>query len=129
MTVYIKATAAIGIALLGTACGVPTQSPDTVRMNVRDGGVVITGTFRNSGFDQFQVRQMASRICTSAGFSGYNQTVDGDFVNFSLSCAAPTRYSAGANATFTAQDDGTVDYTINYTQNGRPLETGGNIRV
>ncbi|MEM6759882.1 MAG: hypothetical protein AAF601_10425 [Pseudomonadota bacterium] len=129
MLSYRNVSGALAAVLLVTACGEVAQNPDTVRMNVRDGGVVITGTYRASGFDQFQVRQMASRICTSAGFSGYNQTVNGDAVSFSVSCAAPTRYSAGADALFERQDDGTVDYTINYTQNGRPLDTGGNFRV
>ena len=129
MTSYLKIPAALTTALLASACGEAPQSPDSVRMNVRDGGVVVTGTYRASGFDQFQVRQMVSRICTSSGFSGYNQTVNGDTVNFSVSCAAPTRYSAGADALFERQDDDTVDYTINYTQNGRPLDTGGNFRI
>ncbi|MEL7091107.1 MAG: hypothetical protein AAFN94_05160 [Pseudomonadota bacterium] len=129
MTSSLKIAGALSAALLATACGEVAQNPDTVRMNVRDGGVVITGTYRASGFDQFQVRQMAGRICTSAGFSGYNQTVNGDAVSFSVSCAAPTRYSAGADALFELQDDGMVDYTINYTQNGRPLQSGGSLRV
>ena len=50
-------------------------------------------------------------------------------VSFSVSCAAQTRYVNGADALFVLQDNGSVDFSITYTQNGRTVETGGNLTV
>ena len=129
MAHYIKIASALTVALLGAGCGEPPQSPETVRMSVQDGGQAIAGTYRSSGFSQSQVRQMVGRVCTNAGFSGFSQTANGDLVSFSVSCAAQTRYVNGADALFVLQDNGSVDFSITYTQNGRTVETGGNLTV
>lgn len=129
MARFIHPLAALFSVAVAAGCGEVTQAPETVRMAVQEGGQAVTGSYRASGFSQAQVRQMVGRVCTNAGFSGFNQTATGDAVNFSVSCAAPTRYTNGATARFEAQDDGTVDYIISYTQNGQPLETGGSLAV
>jgi len=129
MTLSPKITAAMALAALCAACGPAPQSPDTVLMQVQEGGQAVSGTYRVGSFSQAQVRSMIGRVCTSAGFSGYGQSTSGDLNFFSASCAAQTRYVTGADARFVAQDDGSVDFFINYTQNGRPLETGGNFQI
>ncbi len=129
MAHHTKLLSALAFAVLAAGCGEVAQAPETVRMTVQEGGQGINGTYRSSGFSQSQVRQMVGRVCTSAGFSGFTQTVNGDFVSFSAFCSAPTRYTNGAQALFEAQDDGTVDFTIDYTQNGRAVETGGNFAI
>ncbi|WP_415919669.1 hypothetical protein [Tateyamaria sp. SN6-1] len=129
MTHRLKIASALAALLITSACGEVAQPPELVRMTVQEGGQGLNGTYRSSGFSQSQVRQMVGRVCTSAGFSGFNQTANGDLVSFSAACAAQTRYTNGADVRFEAQDDGTVDFTISSTQNGRPFETGGNFAI
>ncbi|WP_299686163.1 hypothetical protein [uncultured Tateyamaria sp.] len=129
MRPILKTASCLGLVLSFTACGEVAQSPDTVRMAVQSGGTAVTGTYRTESFSRAQVRQMVGRICTNAGFASFDETVSGNLIAFSATCAGSTRYTSGADAVFVQQDDGTVDYTITYSQNGRPLETGGNFRV
>lgn len=129
MRPILTITASLGIALSLSACGEVAQSPETVRMAVQTGGNIVTGTYRTESFSRVQVRQMVGRICTNAGFASYDESVSGNLISFSASCAATTRYTTGADAVFALQEDGSVAYTVKYSQNGRQLETGGSLRV
>ena len=127
MKLPLPPLAALSIAALASACGSTSQSTDTVFMTIQNGGMIVSGTYRTEGFSQGRVRSMVGRICTSAGFSGFNQTVTGTTANFSASCSGQTKYNTGGNAVFMRQEDGRVTYTISYAQNGRPLQEDGNL--
>ena len=122
-------TAALGIVFLAAGCGTPAQSPDTVLMTVQEGGSAITGSYRPEGFSQAQGRSMVGRICTSAGFAGFNQTINGNIATFSASCAGQTKYANGGDAVFSRQEDSSVTYVVRYTQNGRALQDDGSLRI
>lgn len=129
MNLSLSPLPALTIVALCASCGTPAQSPDTVLMTVQDGGTVVTGSYRTEGFSQSQVRSLVGRLCTSAGFSGFNQTVNGSSASFSASCAGQTKYTNGADAVYSRQEDGSVTYVVRYTQNGRALQEDGSLRI